>query len=284
MIKTNSDGFKIFHNGAWGDFLVWDSSRASACLTYLKRNSELGIHVNPFLSFHESDLSFLKQCPNVRGLIVLGNVRWSGLEHAVLLETLGLDENSQDSIDLSRLSHLTRCAITWSKRVSGLPVSTGLKELVLTGCKPVAKNLTELKALVQLIQLALIKPNISSLQGIESCVTLNGLEITTAPNLGSIAHLMRLAGSLTELTLDGCKSIKDIDLIGGMGSLRKLKLLQCGRIESLSFLSTLKALEIFSFVGTEIVDGKLDLLRQVKHVGFEDRGHYSHTLKQLSES
>lgn len=60
-----------------------------------------------------------------------------------------------------------------------------------------------------------------------------------------------------------------------------LKLHNCGLTKSLSFLRTLRYLDSFRFVGTDIIEGDLSPLLNISDVFFGDKKHYWHKLQDI---
>ena len=89
---------------------------------------------------------------------------------------------------------------------------------------------------------------------------------------------------LEELRLDNCKKI---NFEGIFEKCHKVKQLACNGgpdVPSLSFLKQMKSIEVFRFCETNILDGDLTPLLQLKDFGFyPNKKHYSHTSEQLEE-
>ncbi len=93
---------------------------------------------------------------------------------------------------------------------------------------------------------------------------------------------------LVELNLDGCRGIDTVDFLEQQSSIRKVGLVDCGKIRSLEALRGLAKLQEVWFSGdTDILDGKVAFLSDLPEasvVWFRNRRHYDARREQLGLS
>jgi hypothetical protein len=96
-------------------------------------------------------------------------------------------------------------------------------------------------------------------QYIENFELLKRLDIYSAPYLRSISDLLPLSGNLTNLTLEKCLKIEDMEIIGELSKLETLVLQNSAPIPSVQFIENFKNLK-YAYIGVEILDGRTDIL------------------------
>src|SRR3954470_8249154 len=80
-------------------------------------------------------------------------------------------------------------------------------------------------------------PRLTCLSGINDLPDLLQLCIQAAPRLEDIDDLGGVAGSLEELWLEGCRSLRSVEPVEALTKLRVLNISDCGSIETLARLS-----------------------------------------------
>jgi hypothetical protein len=212
----------------------------------------------------------------LEGLIIGSNqIRVDKLHLFKHLNFIGLPDNKIDTVDLTIFVQLTTLACEYSQRLKGLDTCTNLKSLTLTKYKSQSKDLTTLPSLASLEFISFIQPVITSIKGIELNVNIHQLEIFSATQLVNISSLTHV-NCLEVIVFEKCPKIRNISILGGLGSLKKIVLADSGSIDSLSFIKTLHNLEFISFWGTNILDGNLSYCEGIKYVSFDNKKHYTH--------
>jgi hypothetical protein len=110
-------------------------------------------------------------------------------------------------------------------------------------------------------------PWLESMSGIGGLSKLASLVIVGAPRLSDISDLAGLSSSLTELTLEECAQIDEIDAVEPLTELRFLSISEAGDIASLAPVASLLRLETFYGWGsTRVVDNDLTPLADLPHL------------------
>jgi hypothetical protein len=90
---------------------------------------------------------------------------------------------------------------------------------------------------------------------------------------------------LETLSIEDCKRLRRIDELATLTSLRSLKLANCGEIESLKPLASLRVLEnLYAWESTRVRDGDLDVLLslpRLKTIAMMSRGGYRPPLEEV---
>ncbi len=133
----------------------------------------------------------------------------------------------------------------------------------------------------KLEKLSFIQTNISDLNFLSDIPQLKSFELFYAPKIQNIEGLKFCIDNLRILELDHCKKIDNYNVLYSLNNLKKLIISDSKDIKSIDFISRMNQLEHFSFVGTNIINGDLNYCIGLKHIGFNDKKHYSHTYEEL---
>jgi hypothetical protein len=202
----------------------------------------------------------------------------SGLKRLEKLEQLLIDtQNAPPVIDFSWFPTLKSVSLDWKQGVFRNVHLANIEELRLW--KYGGKDLGYLKQFLNISQLFLCQAKCCSLNQISEFNNLTSLEINYMGKLSDLSDLNLL--SLKELVIENSKKISDYSPIAQCVNLEKLYIHHSASIESLDFISSLKKLKSFRFIGTNVSDGKLNPLFSVPDVCFTQKKHFSHKLSDF---
>lgn len=281
MVETTPEGHKILIGTDGSRIFMIDSDRISECIEYIKEHDLRFIGINSYMGYKKSDINFLSDIADFVEGITIPDDKFdiSVLNSLHKLKILGFADNKKTKIDLSNFPNLATLACEYSPRLLSLEVCEQLRSLTLTGYRVTSKSLIAIPLLSSLEEFDLFVTNIATLEGIERFTNLRKLTLFRASQLQQIDSLRALKGTITSIEFDQCKKILSYDALGELENLRRLILFNCHPIESLAFTRRLEKLEFFTFVGTNVLDGNLYPASDIKHVGFDNKRHYSHTSK-----
>jgi hypothetical protein len=208
----------------------------------------------------------------------------SGVKFLKKLVRMTLSNNNQ-GLDFSNFPQLEDASIEWNNKIINLNQCKKLSSLILWKFKPKSGSFKELGDLDNVTSLKVTQSNITSLSGLEELPHLENFEAYYLSKLEDLNGIDALRHSLRSSILDKCKKLHDYeDALSSLTRLHKLILGDCGTLGSLEFINKLSELIFFSFVGTDVKDGDLSLLlkRKFEHVGFDDKRHYSHKMKEVN--
>jgi|GEM_PF-986228 len=281
-IKTwrwNGDNLSFFDNAS----LDVNSDYIDEAKKIIDKNGVDMIRISPYHGFKKGSLDFILDVKKLRGIHIYrsANVDISAIEKRTDLEYLRIAENKQ-RIDLSHLSNLLLLTIDWHKKIKlPLPDNSRLEFLLLGSFSE--KTLLSLPCYTQLAWLSICGGSIVSLDGLERFKNLRIYEHRLGKKLHDISKLVELP-NLKELELNLCKNIEIEDIFERCKKLKILKYLGCADLPSLAFIKKMKRIEDFRFGGTNILDGDLTPLLQLKDFGFyPNKRHYSHTYEKLKQ-
>lgn len=279
------DGFKFLIGTKNSKKLVVESERLEEYIEYIESGKASDISINSFMGYKLPDISFINRIKDkIEGLhIPETKYDIQGINALHNLKTLGFADNGKDTIDLSNFPELTSLACDYSKRLIHLESCTKLIGLSLTGYKPTCRSLIESPELPNIERISLYKANIVTLNGIEKFQRLSELNLYGLSKLEKIESLIGLKESLAQIEIENCKKISDYYFLGELKNLHKLIISDSGQIENLSFIQKMTNLKFLSFVGTNILDGDISHCLHLDYVGFDDKRHYSHKMKQLKK-
>lgn len=277
---TQRDDFNFF-DGLNKDYIVIESNKLKKYIDYINRNqiNSVAIHES---YYYKEDLNFMKECHYINSVNILSpHINdYSGLDHLENLKVLYLS-NPKSKVDVSKFSKLTHLYVDVNKNVIGLDKCHNLKVLKMWNFKPQISDLESLSSLNELEQLEIVKSNIVSLKGIDNFSHLSRLGLYNCIKLEDISSLKVTDFILGELTIESCKKILDYSVVKNLNKLKKLWLTDNGEIDSISFISNLRNLELFVFMGTTVLDGDLNACANLNYVAFDDKKHYSHKFKDF---
>jgi protein phosphatase 1 regulatory subunit 7 len=262
----------------WKILWLRDSETTSAG----KLMSEFGVEglgLSPYRGFRRSDLSFLLRIDSLVGLVTpfAKDYDLSVVETMPHLRFLSFAENRQP-LNLSALEALENLRVHWHSKLVLPTEKCGLRDCYMRGFH---KSLQEIPAYRNLQTLELKQGSITSLDGIEMSSTLKSARFIFLTKLVSVEAVSKL--KVEELEFDTCKAVKDWESLAACKRLQVLKLNNCGSIPSLKWIRNLRSLKELRFVSTNIEDGDLSPLLnlKLKAVGFSDMRHFSHTMDDV---
>ncbi|NUP11335.1 MAG: hypothetical protein HOW73_35260 [Polyangiaceae bacterium] len=270
----------------WGSHRVFwiDSSKLEGDLEFYRNNAHQfdAIGINPIRGFRLPTVAPLVALRReIHGLILVGVGPLFDISHIKQLSELQVlvVDGPKERASLENFEKLTEFHGDWHK---ALRVPKRVRVLALNRFAPKTADLTELAELKQLIGLNLTSPGIRSLQQIGSLALLNNLEITGAAKLATL-HNIEVLQHLRSVDLFKCPAVSDHELVGACKQITALRFARCGAIKSLAFVESMPALERFSFLGTDVLDGNMRPVLGLKAVGFDARPHFSHTQREVDE-
>ncbi|HCE42839.1 MAG TPA: hypothetical protein DET40_04775 [Lentisphaeria bacterium] len=283
-MKISDEGFKITTGTDGVDKLLFDSSRAKECAGFAVKNNLRRIMLNPHHGYLANDIEPIIPLKDFIDGLIIGSekIRYENIELFKNLNFLGLPDNQIDTVDLSDFPNLTVLACMITERLKGLEACKNLKSLTFSYYKPKSNDLTSLPALESLQHLSIIVSGIITLRGIERYCNLRKLEIFQASKLERILQLQSIS-NLVEIEFDKCKNLRDWEILGNMQSLKKIIISDSGSFKNLAFVKRLPNLEFISFCGTNVLDGNIRYCEGIKYVGFDDKRHYTHKMKDFKE-
>jgi hypothetical protein len=261
---------------------LWvDSNRIDDCLNYFfeKKIDILGI--NPVRGYALDNVDFLKNYPEICGLLIVPSVKFkfdlSPVLSLVNLRDLTLNEVS--SLSLATFRHLTHFRGMWHEDLM-LEKCASLKSLSLNDYKAKSGDLNEFPVLPSLVELSLTQGPLKSVDGISKMKSLRHLELAYFSKLESLSDVTELP-ALEFLWVSKCKKLKEHAVVSKLKKLHVLRFNDCGSIPNLQFINEMPELEEFRFVDTLVVDGDLSPLLRLKRVGFLPKKGYSHSPKDF---
>jgi internalin A len=261
-------GFAIEQGPAGATLTVtgpWSDAAAQA----LRGGMADGLVLNYAKGFGEPTLDFLEPWP-LRRLDIIA--RWIPSAAPIArvsetLESLSIQLKPRVRIDLSPFGCLGRLFIQWSAIKSGtLPGASQLTDLGLMWFQ--GSDLSALGGLVGLrfVRLAMA-PKLTSVSGLQG-KPIETLWIQRAGRLADIDALAGVAGTITELRLEGCPQVGRLNALAGLARLTNLELGDCGVVESLAPLDSLDGLrELHLWGTTKVGDGDRTLVERLKAAG-----------------
>lgn len=252
-------------------------------MDYAIRN-DLGIAIAPLAGFSSKDLSFLSRFPSVEHLTILDSemIDVSGVSVLTKLRYLQISGRTKQPISLANFPLLRELRVQWWPELQfGAKLAT-LRVLSLSHYNPLSADLSALPEIPQLEDLDLVQSRKLALSGICRFSGIKKLGVSYLTGLTDISPLSAFKGGVLEsLEFQDCRKIANHDEVKVIRSLKRLAFNRCGEIRSLGFVNELTALESFSFVGTNIIDGDLTPCLRLKFVGFLDKRHYSHRRREF---
>jgi len=159
----------------------WSKTRDESILRNMRKMDSADVDILP-----------LKPCKHINTLHLEGNVLHSEvLDDLPVLHTLSIDNTlNRQKIHIDRLKSIrTLWVHKWARNILGIENTRTLHELKLWNYSPKSRDLSELYALQELIELELISPKIDSLDGVDQLSSLKRIGIFYSRTLKDITAL-----------------------------------------------------------------------------------------------
>jgi len=281
------DGFKILNDVGREHTLIIESDRLEDCMRYAIEKKITKIYLQKTFGFKLPNVIFFKEYnffTEVSVIKDLTEIDMSGVKFLKKLVRMTLSNENQ-GLDFGNFPELEEASFDWNNKIIDLSQCKKLKKLVLWKYKPKSQGFKELGGLGKVTSLKVTQSNIISLSGLEELPHLENFEAYYSSKLEDLNGIDAIRLSLRSLILEKCKKLHDYeDALSSLTSLQKLILGDCGPLRNLEFVSKLSKLTFFSFVGTDVGDGDLSWLlkRKFGYIGFDDKRHYSHKMKEVN--
>lgn len=283
MILTTDNGIKILSGTDGTKSVYLASSRIDECLDYARFNEIDRLILSRYHGWEMVSIApIIDQLKDFNRLNIVDLEDYSSVHALGHLKELSVQDNKVSELDLSFFPHLEFGNFTDSKRLLNLNYLSCIKSLNINGYK--SSDLSLVSNLTSLDTLSLIQARkLNSFSGIRE-LELKSLSIYSAPKLADISEVRYLSKSLGLLELELCKSLENYEPIGALSNLKTLRISNSASMPNLKFVKGLTAMEFFSFVETKVLDGDLNPLfdQNLKYVGFDDKRHYSHKMKEFN--
>jgi Leucine-rich repeat (LRR) protein len=244
-----------------------------------------GVELNSAKGTWDDSLNFLEDIPELRHLILIDlaakDVR--SIQGLSQLETLNLSAYATSPLDFSWLPNLKTAFVEWRRSYRNLSACIGLEDLYLNRYSE--QSLLVVKPMRQMVRLRVgDSRTLSTLDGITDLTRLRTIGLYGLPRLHNLELLPALAGSLEVVDLNQCRYLSTVDPLAELKQLKRLVLVDCGRVPSVRAVADCRTLRQFFFYGdTNVVDGDLEFLRRMplSDVAFKNRRHYSVRREEL---
>ncbi|HUM52620.1 MAG TPA: hypothetical protein PK431_12430 [Chitinophagales bacterium] len=266
---------------------------------YIRINKIDSISITYLNSFTKMNSEFLKQIPWTKNLIIIKlDLNLNGLQYLTELEFLHVEPNNSQDIDFSFHNSLKKVSIKWTKGRNSIFKCKSVTDIHLFNYR--SNDLSSFINLSNLNSIGLTISTIKSMFGIEllatklKCVSLrycskledlsplkkltglNKLELFSIPKLTSLSFLIN--STIQIIGIEKCKSIKDINHVFSLKNLKVLGLIDSVPFTSISEIPKLSNLESFYIGHTNIIDGDLKPLLNLKNLKrcfITNRKHYN---------
>lgn len=256
-VKSDSNRNKV---------IIDNSQSVMESVEFINKHSIDQVEIN---DFEYTDLNFLQECPSIEILSIHNHFLkdLNGIYNLTKLRVLAINETTTKvEFRLNELKNLEELYGTLPQKTVGINELKRIKKVELWGYKPKSRNLNEFSSLKSLKELNITQSRIDALDGIEGLLSLKKLGLYHLRTIVDITALEEVKAPITELSLENCKSIGDFQPIHNLKGLESLKILACGELPSLSFVSKLTKLKSLVFADTNILDGNLTVCDGIEYV------------------
>lgn len=266
-------GWRVFHVS---------SDNVDEAIEAVQSGAADGFFLASGRGFRPKDFPKLCATPNLKGIAAVtpGDIDWHLLNQRRDLSFLDLAYAHHD-IDLSLQERLESLSIIYNPKSHLPPPTAPLRRLIIRGYSPKAGDLSELTAYPSLEYLSCTQGKLRSLNGASSIAKLKTACFHYQKCLASVADLSH--SPVETLVLDRCPKVTDVETLTMCSALKEFFYIKCRPLQSLRFLNHMKAIEVFTFVETNVLDGDMSPLLRLLYSGFDDKRHFSHSYKQVQE-
>jgi hypothetical protein len=159
-------------------------------------------------------------------------------------------------------------------QVSYLETAVGLKELILWGKLPADYNFG---AQPQLEIIKLVRNSLVDLKSMKLPTGLRVLNLAYMSTLVNLSGIEACGNSLEELNIHACAGLKDVSALSKCKKLRRLMLYAIPPLPSLDFTKNMNQLDFISFMGVDVLDGKISRLKKLPrltYAAFTSKRHF----------
>jgi Leucine-rich repeat (LRR) protein len=270
---------KTFNNK--GEITVYVTPQnLDECVSYILENQIFKVALENVTEAMFPDLSFFKKLGISSLAINSSSLNLSKFPVLETLQELYLND-FQGLVICSAFPGLKFCAMDWEKKFRNPLRGCQLETLYIRSFSPPSFDLREIDEQRLLSHLHITQTSIITLRGVESLESLAQLEIHYAPKLIDIASVAALKKNLRALSLFNAKNIENLDVISGLTNLETLILNGLGDIPTIKFIRNLPNLTELRLYETNVVDGDMSPCLEIFDVGFTNRKHYTHKMKDM---
>lgn len=274
-------------------------------IEYAEKKGIKQIELNDFFGFSLNDLKFLHQFPAIEGIRVIksGGLDYEELKVATNLTCI-INNYTAEPIDFLQFKKLKKADILWDNGRISILQSTSLEEVTFHKFK--GKDLKNLEHLKKIRHLILVDSSIETLNSIEGLENLESLELyhnsklfdlsmlsgctkLKRLKLGNLSKLYNLdfllkCKQLENLGIQNCKNIENNTAVFELVNLKILGYMSSGPFKTITPITNLKKIERFFIANTNIIDGDLHPILELKKLiscSFIDKKHYSLKLEDI---
>lgn len=238
------------------------------------------------------NIDFIKECPSLKYLeIVPADTMGNSFDYSPLYEMpeilelncktiYGHFDQFSTVIDYEKLSGLKKASVCGSGHLNYTKVAS-LESLNISNVSAMT-DLQSLASLHSLNSLEIIQCGIQSLNGIESLVKLNKLNVGYCRKLFDMSALSRIGHSLKELSIENCGKIGDFNFLNSLIGLHHLCLDGKNNLPSLTFLKQMPELKEL-ILWMNVLDGDITPCIGISYVNLANHRHYNMKNSDLSK-
>ena len=168
-------------------------------------------------------------------------------------------------IDFSKLRGLESLFTYYNRGTLNISSVQTLKSLRITGYKAANRNITDLFTSSMLDTLVMCQGNIKTLEGIDRAPLIY-LSLNYMKSLENIDSLINVKDTLRSLNISCCSKIQDFSILQYLINLEKLEIEGCTCLPNLDFVKKLPHLKTLILANTPILDGNIELCKQLQYV------------------
>jgi Leucine-rich repeat (LRR) protein len=195
------------------------------------------------------------------------------------LRSLSLESYARNRIDFRTFTNLERLHLNWRRGAETALENENLRNLSIS-----RYPFTDLGPLAKLNRLEGLRiansRGLASLAGIGNLPNLKRLWLIDNRALSDLGHLAADRPSLVDLSMNTCRSIRDVGGLRAQVDLQSVTLINGGRVASLRPLASLPRLQtLWFYESTVIENGDLSVLLEMpalQRTSFANRRRYSH--------
>lgn len=245
-------------------------------IDFINANNYKAILLNQRLGWKSQELGLLTKVNNLKCLYLMDDdiEDLTIIEYLEDLEFLQLECLSvKKGFNFEKLTNLKTVKIDWRPCFESLHELSWLLHLRIDRYK--SKDLSKFKISPNLNRFELVQTTIESTDGIKQFGQLKHLMLYRCSKLKDISELALL--NLSELRLETCKKVENLEVVFGIKSIESLILEKCQSFTSIRGISNLP-LKKLRISDTVVEDGDLSEILSLKNcdIFFDNKKHYSH--------
>ena len=293
MSIISKDGFFFFESFNKPLSLILDK-RIDKIIEYINVNKIKSLTIQPnlhdvlpkekcqnYILTDITETDFLEHIPNIIEIAFLeiNNCNLSGLYHLKKLRSLTIanavnNPSTNLRVDFSKFDKLEELYIDWFDRNFDISHNQKLSTVSIHKYCPQSFDFSELRLPKNIRNIEIVQSNIHNFNGLKGNF-IERLELYYCNKLESLKGIRYISDKMRRLMIENAKHLTEYEEIIYCKNLESVVLVNCGNIDTLSWVKYLEKINHFVLEKTTVNDGNMNYLLSIDKVAYTNKKHYN---------